>query len=863
MSSVNRYENRLIPTPLFKQPRSRKSHNGHLGFPIIVHSHLSWDWVWQRPQQFLSRLSRHHRVLFIETHAPDPGLVSPLAQLRTVEQYPNLQVLKLQFPAWRWEDGPYVDRKRRALVQETLRGPLAGQFDSPVQWFYDPMAVTAFAGHLGEVATVYDCMDELSRFRGAPPEIVEREALLLSLANVVFTGGRKLYESRSARHPNCHFYGCGVDVNHFGKAQDVDTVVPPDLAALPKPVLGYFGVVDERMDYELLARLADTHPEWSVVVVGPRTKVDEADLPRRANLHWLGGREYSELPAYTKGFDLCLMPFALNEATEFINPTKALEYMAAGRAIVSSAVPDVVRNFSPVVMIAHSHEEFIQRCESCLAKPERSRIKRGLSLASENSWDSIVAQLERHILDAVKQRPRCKSAPSLSDSNGDTALRDGNGNGKHDGEQHVPLAIDGATIGFPALTPVTTFDYLIVGAGYAGSVIAERLARGSGKQVLVVDRRAHIAGNAYDHYDDAGILVHKYGPHIFHTNSKEVFDYLSRFTPWRNYQHRVLAHVDGQLVPIPVNLDTINLLYGTALNAMQMDEFLASRAEQRNPIRTSEDVVVSKVGRELYDKLFKNYTRKAWGLDPSELDAQVTARVPTRTNRDGRYFTDQFQAMPRNGFTQMFGSMLDHPNIKLLLNTDYRAVKRAVRYRELIFTGPIDEYFNYRFGKLPYRCLSFQHETLNQPWFQPVAVVNYPNEYAFTRITEFKHLTGQEHPKTSVVYEYPQATGDEYYPIPRAENNALYKQYQALAEATPEVRFVGRLGTYRYYNMDQVTAQALRVYAGICGLDRAEAAALSQASPVHFSFPTIAKSRRGKRKDEIATSCALETRRAA
>src|SRR6266850_6850019 len=366
------------------------------------------------------------------------------------------------------------------------------------------------------------------------------------------------------------------------------------------------------------------------------------------------------------------------------------------------------------------------------------------------------------------------------------------------------------------------FDYLIVGAGFAGSVLAERLARGSGKQVLLVDRRPHIAGNAYDHYDNAGIHVHKYGPHIFHTNSREVFEYLSRFTDWRQYQHKVLASVDGQLVPIPINLDTINKLYGLNLNSFQMEEFLASRAEPKEQIRTSEDVVVSKVGRELYEKFFRGYTRKQWGLDPSELDAQVTARVPTRFNRDDRYFTDAYQAMPKNGFTRMFANMLDHPNIKVLLNTDYREVKDIIPYRELIYTGPVDEYFEFQFGKLPYRCLEFKHETLNHPRHQPVAVVNYPNENSFTRITEFKHLTGQEHPKTSIVYEFPKAEGDPYYPIPRRENAEIYKQYQQLAEEAG-VHFVGRLATYKYYNMDQVVAQALTVYARLVNMNRAEA----------------------------------------
>src|SRR3954464_14024733 len=294
---------------------------------------------------------------------------------------------------------------------------------------------------------------------------------------------------------------------------------------------------------------------------------------------------------------------------------------------------------------------------------------------------------------------------------------------------------------------VDLFDYLIVGAGYPGSILAERLARGSGKQVLLVDRRPHIGGNAYDHYDDAGILIHKYGPHIFHTNSKEVFDYLSRFTEWRQYQHRVLASVDGQLVPIPINLDTINRLYGVNLNSFQMDDFLASRAEKREPVRTSEDVVVGKVGRELYEKFFRGYTRKQWGLDPSELDAQVTARVPTRTNTDDRYFGDTYQGMPRHGYTRMFERLLAHPNIKVMLNVDYREIVDVVPYREMIFSGPIDQFFDYRYGKLPYRSLEFRHETLDEEQALPVAVVNYPNDHDYTRVTEFKHLTGQEHPK--------------------------------------------------------------------------------------------------------------------
>jgi UDP-galactopyranose mutase len=356
------------------------------------------------------------------------------------------------------------------------------------------------------------------------------------------------------------------------------------------------------------------------------------------------------------------------------------------------------------------------------------------------------------------------------------------------------------------------FDYLIVGAGFAGSVLAERLASQSGKKVLIVDVRPHIGGNAYDHYDDSGVLVHKYGPHIFHTNSRSVFEYLSQFTEWRAYEHRVLASVDGQTVPIPINLDTVNQLYGLNLTSFQLEEFFASLAEPKEYIRTSEDVVVSKVGRELYEKFFRGYTRKQWGIDPSELDKSVTARVPTRTNRDDRYFTDTYQAMPLHGYTRMFEKMLSHPNIKIMINTDYREIVKVIPYREMIYTGPVDAFFDYRYGKLPYRSLEFKHETINKPVFQPAPVVNYPNEHLYTRVTEFKYLTGQEHTKTSIVYEYPQDEGDPYYPVPRPENAELYKQYKDLADATPNVHFVGRLATYKYYNMDQVVAQALTVF---------------------------------------------------
>lgn len=332
---------------------------------------------------------------------PSEKLKTSRLTLREVSACPRIVVLQTEMPAARWSDLAWSDRERRRLVQSVLAGPFGANFENPVQWFYDPMAVSAFAGHLNERAIVYDCMDQLSQFRGAPPELARRERELLALADVVFAGGPKIWKAKREYNSNCFSYGCGVDLRHFGRARRASTSQPADIATLARPILGYFGVVDERIDYELLARLADHDANWSVVMVGPSAKVDPNAFPRRANLHWLGGRDYAQLPAYAEAFEVCLMPFAINAATEYINPTKALEYMATGTPIVSSAIEDVVLQYNDVVSVASSHEDFVARCERAIAGPDGARIERGLRMARQNSWESIVQELEKHVADAL------------------------------------------------------------------------------------------------------------------------------------------------------------------------------------------------------------------------------------------------------------------------------------------------------------------------------------------------------------------------------------------------------------------------------------------------------------------------------
>ncbi|WP_256926728.1 UDP-galactopyranose mutase [Sphingomonas sp. TZW2008] len=726
--------------------------------------------MFQRPQHLMTRLAETYRILFWEEPEYVDAPHAPTVRI-TQDHVHDVTIATPLFPRG------LAAAEEQAALRDLLAEQLATLPQVAVRWYYTPMMLP-FSASIAAECVVFDCMDELSAFKSPPPGLLDLERELLAAADVVFTGGSSLYEAKRDRHHNVHAFPSSIDVAHFAAARDAPHE-PQDQAALPGPKLGFAGVVDERMDLGLLAALADAHPDWSIVIIGPVVKIDPASLPTRPNLHFLGSRDYADLPSYMSGWTVGLMPFAINEATRFISPTKTPEYLAAGLKVVSTPIVDVVRHYGDLeaVAIGATPQAFIAACEAAVAlRADTAWLTAADEQLARGSWDDTV--LKMGALIAVERAASHTIEPIVS----------------------------------PTSWPPrrNRYDVMVVGAGFAGAVMAERLAN-SGLSVLVVDRRLHIAGNAFDHRDAAGLLIHQYGPHIFHTNSDDVFAYLSRFTQWRPYEHRVLADIEGLRVPMPINRTTLNMLYDAGLETEEaVEAFLTARAEPVEPIRTSADVVVSRVGRELYETFFRGYTRKQWGLDPSELDKSVTARVPTRADTDDRYFTDKHQAMPADGYTRMFEAMLDHPNIELLLGVEYRAARDAYPHDHLVFTGPIDEYFGHRYGKLPYRSLTFRHETEDREWRQPVAVVNYPDERVpYTRVTEYKHLTGDNAAKTSVTYEYPSAEGDPYYPIPREENQALFKRYEALALAEEHVTFVGRLATYRYYNMDQVVGQAL------------------------------------------------------
>ncbi|WP_291295075.1 UDP-galactopyranose mutase [Elioraea sp.] len=722
---------------------------------LICFSHLRWDSVFQRPQQLMARFARERDVyVFEEPEAGDAAFLR-----RRTCPHTGVHIATPVLP----EDAP-VDERRRlldALLAEV--GPASA-------WYYTPMA-RAFSAHAPWRAAAFDCMDDLARFRFAPPDMAAREAELLASVDVAFTGGASLHAARRNRHHNIHCLPSGVDLAHFMTARDA-LDEPADQASLAHPILGYFGVIDERLDMALLAELAARRPDWTIVMVGPVAKLAPDELPAAANIRWLGARDYRELPAFLAHWDVALMPFALNEATRFISPTKAPEYLAGGKRVVSTRIVDVERRFAGMaaVTIADDAAGFVDACEAAMRRQDAADFTEVDDLLATISWEGI-----HHRMATLLDEAEAEQLPK-------------------------PAMIRGSTL----------TDDLVVGAGFAGSVIAERLAR-AGRRVTVIDRRPHIAGNAHDELDEAGILVHRYGPHIFHTNSDMVLSYLSRFTAWRPYEHRVLARVGASLLPMPINRTTLNRVFGVSLGSeAEAEAFLRRLARPVDTVASARDFVIGSVGPHLYEMFFRGYSLKQWGVDPALLDASVTARVPARTTTDDRYFLDRHQCMPANGYTRMFENILDHDNITVLTATDYRSVATE-RVGRTVFTGPIDAFYDWRLGPLPYRSLVFEHSTVDAEFVQPVATINYPGlETPYTRSTEFKHLTGQRHRRTSICRERSSAEGEPYYPVPAEANRLLYRRYRELGDAERSVTFLGRLGTYQYMNMDQVVAQALR-----------------------------------------------------
>jgi UDP-galactopyranose mutase len=723
--------------------------------PLICFSHLRWNSVFQRPQQLMSRFAEQRDVSFFEE--PLPGETDALRI--HVCQRTNVRVLT---PMLR-------DPSSIEAVRKLLDGFLEGRA-STTAWYYTPMAL-AFSDHVSWTAIAFDCMDELSAFRFAPEALKAQERRLMRMADVVFTGGASLFEARKCQHSNIHCFPSGVDLPHFAPARG-ELPEPADQRGIGRPRIGYFGVVDERLDMALLSEVARLRPNWQLVMLGPVAKLRADEMPQAPNIHWLGGRDYHDLPAYLAHWDVALMPFAMNEATRFISPTKAPEYLAGGCRVVSTPISDVLKRFAGLdaVGIGADTQGFVAAIERAIGRLDKSDFEAVDKLLAAMSWDETHRSM-RELLGRVERR----------------ALQ-------------APVGIT---------TPAAMADCLVVGAGFAGAVVAERLAS-AGQKVLIVDRRGHIGGNAFDEHDAAGILIHRYGPHIFHTNSGEVLSYLSRFTEWRPYEHRVLAQVTAGLVPMPINRTTLCRVYGVDLRSeAEAEAFLKTLAEPVGRVVSAEDFVVASVGRKLYEMFFRGYTSKQWGVDPSQLDRSVTARVPTRTTDDDRYFLDRHQCMPRHGYTRLFENMLDHDNITVLLGTQHNDLPNG-RYAHIVYTGPVDEYFGRRFGPLSYRSLVFEHETLPVEFHQPVATINFPaGDTPYTRCTEFKHLTGQRHRWTSICRERSCADGDPYYPVPSAASRELFRRYEALADAEAGVTFLGRLGSYRYMNMDQVVGQAI------------------------------------------------------
>lgn len=357
-------------------------------------------------------------------------------------------------------------------------------------------------------------------------------------------------------------------------------------------------------------------------------------------------------------------------------------------------------------------------------------------------------------------------------------------------------------------------DYLIVGAGFAGSVLAERIASELKKDVIIVEKRNHIGGNCYDEYDENGIFIHRYGPHLFHTNDREMIEYLSQFTQWYKYEHKVLAYSKGEYFPMPINRETINRVYNTNLRTEEdVKSYLLSIKENRFPIKNSEDIIVNQVGQKLFEKFFKHYTYKQWNYYPKDLAPSICGRISVRYDSDDRYFRDKYQLMPKDGFTKLFEKMLSSDRVRLILGTDFKELINSINYKFLIYTGPIDYLFDYKFGKLTYRSIEFKFKNFNTESYQPAPVVNYVDEdVPYTRVTEYKKITGQKAFSTTISFEYPNSGNEPYYPVLNPLNLELFRKYKFEANKVRNLILCGRLAEFRYYEMGQVIARALHIF---------------------------------------------------
>ncbi len=735
--------------------------------PLICFSHLRWDFVTQRPQHLMKRFAAERRVFFWEEHIPCDH---PLAFLE-YHPFPEDGVIALRPRVPHWWDKPAVEAALRKLLDMLVATSVPAP---PVLWFYTPMML-GFADHLCAETVVYDCMDELAAFAFADPLLVEREAALIRRAEVMFTGGHSLYEAKRDRHDAIHPFPSAVDVGHFAAARGT-VAEPADQAGIAGPKLGFYGVIDERIDLALIDAVAAARPDWQIVMIGPVAKIDPAALPRRANIHWLGARRYEALPAYLAGWSVALMPFAINAATRFISPTKTPEYLAAGRPVVSTPIVDVMRHYGAIagVRIAADAAAFVAGCEAALALPPAGAWRDEADrLLAATSWDRS--------FEAMKQAMAAAGAPAMP---------------------------------APAIHPAGRrphYDALVVGAGFAGSVLAERLAQGSGKRVLVIDKRPHIAGNAFDQPTPRGFwstatartsstptatrssTTCRASPHGGPTSTGCWRRCAASWCRCRSTAPRSTAlwpraHRRGAGGGVPRR---------TGRGAG--DPHRGGRRRRRGRARALRDLLPR--------------------LHPQAMGARPVRAGPRRDRAGADAHRHRRPLLPRQAPGDAGAG----------LHRDVRGHARPSQHhrRDSASTSPTatcaprtpstpgrsTRISTTASARCPTAASSSATRRMTWRSSSRSRVVNYPApDVPHTRITEYKHLTGQRTPRTSISYEIPRAEGDPYYPIPRAENQALYRRYEALADALPDVSFVGRLATYRYYNMDQVVGQALATY---------------------------------------------------